>query len=85
MTSSSAGPQAPLPRLWGVRVLGGKLRESGRQRDLRYDFRYFQDFDQELTLPAGFKPAHLVVEVHSNRKDVTPLSQTFLWSVQTSP
>ena len=58
---------------------------GGRQHDLRYDFRYFQDFDQELTLPAGFKPAHLVVEVHSNRKDVTPLSQTFLWSVQTSP
>jgi hypothetical protein len=58
---------------------------AGRQRDLHYDFRYFQDFDQELTLPAGFKPAHLVVELHSNRKDVTPLSQAFLWSVETSP
>jgi hypothetical protein len=58
---------------------------GGRQRDLRYDFRYFQDFDQELTLPAGFKAAHLVVELHSNRKDVTPLSQTFLWSVEATP
>jgi hypothetical protein len=58
---------------------------GGRQRDLRYDFRYFQDFDQALTLPTGFKPAHLVVELHSNRKDVTPLSQTFLWSVEASP
>jgi hypothetical protein len=58
---------------------------GGRQQSLRYDFRYFQDFDQELTLPAGFKPAHLVVEVHSNRKDVTPLSQTFLWSVEAAP
>ena len=58
---------------------------AGRQQTLRYDFRYFQDFDQELTLPAAFKPAHLVVEVQSNRKDVTPLSQTFLWTVETSP
>ena len=58
---------------------------GGRQRDLHYDFRYFQDFDQELTLPAGFKAAHLVVELHSNRKDVTPLSQTFLWSVEATP
>jgi hypothetical protein len=58
---------------------------GGRQRDVRYDFRYFQDFDQELTLPAGFKAAHLVVEVHSSRRDVTPLSQTFLWSVEASP
>jgi hypothetical protein len=58
---------------------------GGRQRELHYDFRYFQDFDQELTLPAGFKAAHLVVELHSNRKDVTPLSQTFLWSVEAAP
>ena len=58
---------------------------GGRQQNLHYDFRYFQDFDQELTLPPGFKPAHLVVEVQSNRHDVTPLSQTFLWSVEASP
>src|SRR5215472_1970688 len=58
---------------------------GGRQRELHYDFRYYQDFDQELTLPAGFRAAHLVVELHSNRKDVTPLSQTFLWSVEASP
>jgi hypothetical protein len=58
---------------------------GGRQQGLHYDFRYFQDFDQELNLPPGFKPAHLVVEVQSNRHDVTPLSQTFLWSVEASP
>jgi Family of unknown function (DUF6776) len=69
----------------GEKTLDLPTLTGGRQRDLRYDFRYFQDFDQELTLPAGFKPAHLVVEVHSNRKDVTPLSQTFLWSVEASP
>jgi hypothetical protein len=60
-------------------LTGGKLHE------LRYDFRYFHDFDQPLSLPDGFRPAHLVVEVHSTRSDVKPLTQTFLWSVETSP
>lgn len=69
----------------GERTLDLATLTGGHQRDLRYDFRYFQDFDQELTLPTGFKPAHLVVEVHSSRRDVTPLSQTFLWSVEASP
>lgn len=69
----------------GDKTLDLAALTAGRQQSLRYDFRYFQDFDQELTLPAGFKAAHLVVEVHSNRKDVTPLSQTFLWSVEASP
>ena len=69
----------------GEKTLDLATLTAGHQRDLRYDFRYFQDFDQELTLPTGFKPAHLVVEVHSSRRDVTPLSQTFLWSVEASP
>ncbi|HET7758056.1 MAG TPA: DUF6776 family protein [Steroidobacteraceae bacterium] len=60
-------------------LTGGKLHE------LRYDFRYFQDVDEQLALPEGFRPAHLVVEVHSARKDVKPLTQTYLWNVETSP
>jgi hypothetical protein len=69
----------------GDKTLDLAALTGGRQRELRYDFRYFQDFDQALTLPTGFKPAHLVVELRSNRRDVTPLSQTFLWSVEASP
>jgi hypothetical protein len=69
----------------GEKTLDLATLTGGRQQTLRYNFRYFQDFDQELSLPAGFKPAHLVVEVHSSRGDVTPLSQTFLWSIEASP
>ena len=58
---------------------------ANRAHELRYAFRYFQDFDQELTLPAGFKPEQLQVEVRSARKDVPPLSQSFLWAVETPP
>ncbi|HXY95642.1 MAG TPA: DUF6776 family protein [Steroidobacteraceae bacterium] len=69
----------------GEKTLDLAALTGGRQQTLRYNFRYFQDFDQQLSLPAGFKPAHLVVEVHSSRGDVTPLSQTFLWSIEASP
>ena len=58
---------------------------NGRSRELRYTFRYFQDFDQELNLPAGFHPEQLQIEVRSAKKDVPPLSQSFLWSVTTRP
>jgi hypothetical protein len=55
---------------------------AGRTRELRYAFRYFQDFDQEVTVPASFKPEQLLIEVRSGRKDIAPLSQSFLWTVE---
>ena len=51
---------------------------TARQRELRYSFRYYQNLDEELRVPAGMKPEQLVVEVHSSHQDIAPLSQTFL-------
>ncbi|HTD13313.1 MAG TPA: DUF6776 family protein [Steroidobacteraceae bacterium] len=68
-----------------ARTLDLAALTAGKQRELRFGFRYLQDFDQDLTLPVGFKPEHLAVEVHSSRKDAAPLSQTFLWTVETPP
>jgi hypothetical protein len=58
---------------------------GGQVRELRYNFRYLQNFEQELSVPLAFKPEQLVVEVQSSRHDVAPLSQTFLWTVEASP
>jgi hypothetical protein len=58
---------------------------AGRVRELRYNFRYLQNIDQELALPLSFKPVQLAVEVQSSRHDVAPLSKTFLWTVDASP
>jgi len=63
-------------------TLAGQALAGG---DLPYDFRYFQDLSQTLSLPAGFKPEHLTVEVSSTRKDVPPLTQTFPWSAVFTP
>jgi hypothetical protein len=69
----------------GARTLDLAALTAGRQRELRYNFRYLETFDQQLTVPPSFKPERLNVEVSSGRRDVAPLSQTFLWSVEASP
>jgi len=58
---------------------------GGRLRELRYSFRYLQNFDPELTVPLAFKPEQLAVEVQSSRRELAPLSQSFLWTVAASP
>ena len=58
---------------------------GGRQSEQRYGFRYFQDFDQAVIVPPAFRPEQLQIEVRSSKKDVPPLSQSFLWSVESRP
>jgi hypothetical protein len=58
---------------------------AGKLRELPFNFRFYQNFDQEIAIPAGFKPEHLAVEVHTSRKDVPPLVQTFLWGPEPAP
>ena len=54
---------------------------SGRQKELPFNFRYFENLDQDVMLPAGFQPEKVAVEVRSNKKDVAPSSQSFPWSL----
>jgi len=44
-----------------------------------FSFRYFQDFDRELVLPAGFTPERVNVEVISRTKSIASVKQSFLW------
>src|ERR1039457_5737446 len=64
--------------------LGLAALTAGAQREMRYSFRYYQNLDQEITIPAGLRPERLSVEVPSSRKGIAPLSQTFLWNVDAS-
>lgn len=58
---------------------------AGKVQELHYSFRYLQNFEQELMVPLSFKPDQVSVEVQSTRHDIAPLSQTFLWTVETTP
>jgi hypothetical protein len=56
----------------------------GKQKELPFNFRYFENLDQDVALPAGFQPEKVVIEVRSNKKDVAPASQSFPWRVDAS-
>ena len=66
-------------------TLDSQALAAGGAADVPYDFRYFQDLEQSVALPPGFRPEHVTVEVSSTRKDVAPLTQTFPWSAVFTP
>ena len=66
-------------------TLDSQTLAAGGDANVTYDFRYFQELEQTVTLPPGFRPEHVTVEVSSNRKDIPPLTQTFSWSAAFSP
>jgi hypothetical protein len=55
---------------------------AGKYRELPFTFRYLENVDQEIQLPAGMKPEQLTVEVRSNKRGVTPLQQSLIWNVE---
>jgi hypothetical protein len=66
-------------------TLDSKTLAAGGDAEVAYDFRYYQQLEQTIALPPGFRPEHLTVQVSSNRKDVPPLTQTFPWSAVAVP
>ncbi len=66
-------------------TLDSQTLAAGGPATVAYDFRYYQELDQTVVLPADFRPAHVTVQVSSSRKDVAPLTQTFPWSAVAVP
>ena len=48
---------------------------------LPFQFRYFQNLEQDIVLPAGFEPRAVTVEVRSPR--LAPVRESYPWRVQT--
>ncbi len=51
---------------------------------LGFSFRYFQNFDRQLVLPAGFVPQRVNVEVSPKGRVADIIKQSFDWSVKSS-
>jgi hypothetical protein len=49
-------------------------------RDIRFSFKYFQDFEQELVLPEGFRPERVHVEIQPDGRSAERIRQSFEWS-----
>ena len=58
--------------------VGGAPKADGQ---LPFQFRYFQDIDQPITLPADFQPRAVNVEVRSTR--MAPVRESYPWQVLT--
>jgi hypothetical protein len=54
---------------------------GGKKREIPFNFRYYLDIDEEITVPPGMKPEQLLVEVRSNRRGSTPVQQSYVWDV----
>jgi len=48
-----------------------------------FKFRYFQDFDREIILPAGFTPENIKIEVRSKTRSISSIEESYSWT--TSP
>ncbi|HEY8520523.1 MAG TPA: DUF6776 family protein [Gammaproteobacteria bacterium] len=48
--------------------------------ELEYEFRYFQELEREVVLPAGFEPARVHVEIRPSEPRGERVTQTFEWA-----
>jgi hypothetical protein len=56
---------------------GGETRADGQ---VPFQFRYFQNLEQKITLPEGFEPKAVNVEVRSAK--LAPVRESYPWQVQ---
>jgi hypothetical protein len=67
------------PHRYSVGELVGRPRAQ-----LPFSFRYFQTIEQDVTLPEGFQPFEVEVQVRSAKLKF-PMQQRFPWKVATEP
>ena len=67
------GEKDGTPLSLGLAELGAK------DVPLQFNFRYFQDFEREITLPEGFTPRKVEVEVTPRTRGVAAVSRSFDW------
>lgn len=59
----------------------GELADNGGTNFLAYDFLYFQNFEQQVVLPAGFEPDMVEVSIRPTSPLGEPVTQRFQWSI----
>jgi hypothetical protein len=47
-----------------------------------FSFRYYGDFQQDVAIPAGFRPQRVTVQISTGHAPDPPVSQSFPWSVE---
>jgi len=86
-TSKATVAGSVVPTVEGLQ--GGKPMTLGFDRigadphaSRSFSFRYFQDYDELVHLPAGFEPTRVSVEIFSGRDTSHGFRQAFVWKAQ---
>lgn len=56
--------------------------DEGKDSDIRFRFRYFQNINGELTLPDGFEPHEVTIVAQSSGSKGQRLEKSFDWPLQ---
>ncbi|MCZ8129776.1 MAG: hypothetical protein O9284_00545 [Steroidobacteraceae bacterium] len=59
------------------------IAQDARSKSLEFSFRYFQEVEAEVVLPADFVPQRVQVEVRPRNADA-PVRQTYPWNIATA-
>lgn len=57
------------------------LLDDDADKAWKFSFRYFQDFERRLTLPDGFTPERITVEVRSRTRSISSIEESFAWAI----
>ena len=60
------------------------MLSAAKAKELSYNFRYYTNVEQSVTLPAEFKAERVTIEIRPARKGVAPYRQTFVWNPDAS-
>ncbi|HWG76558.1 MAG TPA: DUF6776 family protein [Steroidobacteraceae bacterium] len=83
-------PDRPMTGTLAISVAGSQAGTAGTlaldtltggPAQVPFNFRYYTNIEQPITLPVAFKPDSVTIEVRPTRKGVAPYRQTFLWEV----
>jgi Family of unknown function (DUF6776) len=73
------GTRSGAPTHLALRDTQSNVKGDGR---LPFSFRYFENLEQEVTLPGDFVPMAVTVRVRAARQE--PIEQSFPWQVRTT-
>lgn len=71
------GTRGGEPAQLALSEVSGGTRSDGL---VPFQFRYFQNIEQDIALPAGFEPRAVTVEVRSGK--LPPMRESYPWQVQ---
>jgi ribosomal protein S13 len=74
---SLIGTQSGEPRTYRLNELDTEISD-----EIRFRFRYFQNIEGELTLPAEFLPTDMVIAARPSGRDAKGIEKTFVWQVK---